>query len=125
MQTAIKRGGDGFARTRRSGLALVSGREIAVAWCRAAIRDEKSGYICSAAMEWRRAADRFGSTSTMAERCWRQWERLMHLPRRLAEPIGDVSAAFGIRMGSATLDLERPAAELGIHGKIIRFPLAA
>jgi len=51
-------------------------------------RDEKKGYPLTAATEWREAADLFAHITPLAERCWREWERIMHLPRRLAEPIG-------------------------------------
>jgi len=38
-------------------------------------------------MEWREAADLFAPITPLAERSWREWERIMRLPRRLAEPI--------------------------------------
>jgi hypothetical protein len=55
---------------------------------RVAQRDERNGFPYTAAMEWRKAAELFGSKTRAAEYCWRQWERMMHLPRRLAGPIG-------------------------------------
>lgn len=55
---------------------------------RAATRDERNGFSYAAAMEWRKAAELFGSDTSAAEYCWRQWERIMHLPRRLAGPVG-------------------------------------
>jgi len=54
----------------------------------AAHRDEKKGFPLTAAMEWREAAALFAPITPLAERCWREWERIMRLPRRLAEPIG-------------------------------------
>lgn len=54
----------------------------------AATRDERNGFSYAAAMEWRKAAELFGSDTSAAEYCWRQWERIMHLPRRLAGPVG-------------------------------------
>jgi hypothetical protein len=52
----------------------------------AAKHDEDSGFPYTAAMEWRNAAELF-SLQILGEYCWRQWERIMRLPRRLAEPI--------------------------------------
>ncbi len=56
-------------------------------YCSAADRDERRGFRYTAAMEWRKAAELVAPVQTMAEHCWREWERLMQLPRRLAEPI--------------------------------------
>ena len=53
----------------------------------AAQRDERNGFACTAAMEWRHAAELFAPKTLAAEYCWRQWERIMHLPRRLADPV--------------------------------------
>jgi hypothetical protein len=54
----------------------------------AAERDERKGFPYTAAMEWRKAAELFAPNTRAAEYSWRQWERIMHLPRRLAGPIG-------------------------------------
>lgn len=54
----------------------------------AAVRDERNGFPYTAAMEWRQAADLFAPSTRVAEYFWRQWERIMHLPPRLAGPIG-------------------------------------
>jgi hypothetical protein len=51
---------------------------------RAAQRDECNGFPYTAAMEWRMAAELLTSGSFPAEYCWRQWERIMHLPREIA-----------------------------------------
>lgn len=56
---------------------------------RAAHRDERDGFTYAAAMEWRHAAELFHSNTLAADYFWRQWERVMRLPRRLAEPITD------------------------------------
>jgi hypothetical protein len=53
----------------------------------AARRDERKGYPCTAALEWRNAAELFSPSTRVVESCWRQWERIMHLPRRLAVPV--------------------------------------
>ena len=60
----------------------------ALHYSHAARRDERNGFPCTAAMEWRHASELFLSGSLAAEYCWRQWERIMHLPRQLAGPIG-------------------------------------
>ncbi len=54
----------------------------------AAERDERNGFAYAAAMEWRKAAELFPPNTRAAEYLWQQWERIMHLPRRLAGPIG-------------------------------------
>lgn len=54
---------------------------------RAAQRDERNGFPCTAAMEWRHAAELFESGNLAADYCWGQWERIMHLPRQLAVPV--------------------------------------
>jgi hypothetical protein len=53
---------------------------------RAAQRDERDGLPYSAAMKWRAAAELFAPNTQAVESCWREWERIMHLPRRLAGP---------------------------------------
>jgi len=60
----------------------------AVHYVRAAQIDERNSFCYTAAMEWQFAAGLFASNTLAAEYCWRQWERIMHLPRRLAGPIG-------------------------------------
>jgi hypothetical protein len=61
----------------------------AIACCRAAQRDERKGYQFAAAMEWRKAAQHLAAIPTASGFCWKQWERIMHLPRRFANPIVD------------------------------------
>ncbi len=56
---------------------------------RAAQRDERNHFPYTSAMEWRNAAELLPPNTFAAEYCWRQWERIMHLPRRLAGPIGN------------------------------------
>ena len=53
---------------------------------RAAQRDEQEGLPYTAAMKWRNAAELFVPNTQAVEYCWREWERIMHLPRRLAGP---------------------------------------
>jgi hypothetical protein len=60
----------------------------ALHYARAARRDERNSFHYTAAMEWHHAAELFVSSSLAAEYCWEQWERIMHLPRQHAEPIG-------------------------------------
>jgi hypothetical protein len=55
---------------------------------RAAERDERNGFPYTAAMEWRKAAELFAPNTRPAQYFWRQWERIMQLPRRLAGPVG-------------------------------------
>jgi len=56
---------------------------------RAAENDERNGFPFTAAVEWQRAAECFACSSLLADQCWRQWERIVHLPRELSRPIGE------------------------------------
>jgi hypothetical protein len=49
--------------------------------------DERGGFSYTAAIEWRNAAESFAPYTLAAEYCWRQWERIMHLPRQFSGPI--------------------------------------
>jgi hypothetical protein len=60
----------------------------AVHYAHAAQIDERNNFHFAAAMEWQLAAGLFASNTLAAEYCWRQWERIVHLPRRLAGPVG-------------------------------------
>ena len=72
-------------------LAHIAALRQAVHYACAARRDEQNDFPYAAALEWREAAELFGSDAPVAEYCWRQWERIMQLPRRLAGPISDLS----------------------------------
>lgn len=61
----------------------------AVHYIRAAQNDEGNSFRHTAAMEWQLAAGLLASNTLAAEYCWWRWERIMHLPRRLAGPIRD------------------------------------
>lgn len=65
----------------------MTGPILALRYRRAAQWDESHGFSFAAAMEWRRAAELCWITP-LANRYWREWERIMQLPRRLAVPIG-------------------------------------
>jgi hypothetical protein len=100
MKTARKLGRSiSAAIVWRRWIAAVSSPAIAVACCRAAQRDERNGYTFTAAMEWRKAAQLLAPIPVGAELCWRQWERIMRLPRRLAEPIS-ASAPMAVPVGA-------------------------
>ena len=66
---------------------------VALRYCRMAQRDEENGFPCTAAMEWRKAAELCGPFVRVADHCWHRWERIMGMPRRWAMPIADVPAA--------------------------------
>ena len=53
-------------------------------YLRAAELDERNGFPFTAAMEWRKAAECFGSLPLISERCWQEWERIVQLPRESA-----------------------------------------
>jgi hypothetical protein len=66
----------------------LTGPFLGLRYVRAARLHENDGLEFTAAMEWRKAAELSSWISLLANRYWREWERIMHLPRRLAEPIG-------------------------------------
>jgi hypothetical protein len=76
-------------------LAHIAALGKAVQYVCAAHRDEQSDFPYAAALEWRKAAELFGFDTPVAEYCWRQWERIVQLPRWLAGPIGDSSKSAG------------------------------
>jgi hypothetical protein len=61
--------------------------KLAVGYWLAAERDEKNGFPFTAAMEWHKAAELFSPIPKVSDRCWQQWERIAHLPRRFACPV--------------------------------------
>ena len=69
---------------------------------RAAQRDERNGFPYTAAMEWRNAAELFAPDTLAAEYCWGQWERIMHLPRWLAQPV-DASPVLAFSLKPSAL----------------------
>lgn len=70
---------------------------------RTALRNKRNGFTYSAALEWRHAAELFAPNTLGSEYCWLQWERIMHLPRRLADPIGvPVTTVVQLTPASAT-----------------------
>ena len=77
-----------IAATGASWLSNVIVPAKALHYSLAAVRDERNGFPYTAAMEWRQAADLFAPSTRVAEYFWQQWERIMHLPRRLAGPVG-------------------------------------
>ncbi len=81
----------------------------AIHYSYAAHRDEDAGFPCTAAIEWRHAAELFAPNTLPAEYCWRQWERIMQLPRRLADPISDCQIVFCDEAGFQ----EPPAVQTG------------
>jgi len=74
------------SRIQRRSMFGIPGRVLAK--CQEARRDERNGFPFSAAMEWREAAGLCASISLLADFCWREWERIMRLPRQMAIPIG-------------------------------------
>ena len=64
--------------------SIVAAKAFHYVW--AAYRDELNGFPYTAAIEWREAAELLLPISLAAEYCWRQWERILHLPRQMAMP---------------------------------------
>lgn len=69
-------------------LLTAKSNERALTYCAAAENDERAGFLLTAAFEWRLAAESYAWDTEEADRCWRNWERLMHLPRMMANVIG-------------------------------------
>ncbi len=82
------------AIAKRVGLYLA-----ATAWARtfhyirAARCDEENGFPYTAASEWRKAAELLNWNTLAADYAWRQWERIMQLPRRMAAASSSVTSA--------------------------------
>ena len=85
----------------------------ALQYARAAQRDERNNFPYTAAMEWRLAAEFFGSNTFAAEYCWRHWEGLMHLPHGLSKAIKDGTGAVSIQTNPLTRrDLQNSAGQI-------------
>ena len=85
-------------------LTHIAALRKAVHYVCAAHRDEHNGFPYTAALEWRKAADLFGFDTPAAHYCWRQWERIVHLPRWLAGPISDSSGSASAAAGAFVFD---------------------
>jgi hypothetical protein len=84
---------------------------IAMRYCLTAQQDEKNGFPFTAAMGWRKAAELFVPITSMSDRCWVEWERIMRLPRQLAGPIG---ASNAVQSSSPTSD----SCDRGVNGTL-------
>lgn len=107
MKKLVKVGG----RTKRAivraqFLTLLYRPALAIAYCRAAQRDETDGYPFTAAMERRKAAELLAFIPAVAERCWMQWERIMRLPHRLARPFPSAGTCGAPQTCTASQDVE-------------------
>ena len=101
---SCKRHSPAIAATSAWWLANIAVPDKALHYAWAAQRDERKGFPYTAAMEWRNAAELLSPGTRAAEYSWRQWERIMHLPRRLARPIS-VPAALTLAATSASATL--------------------
>jgi hypothetical protein len=90
----------------------IAGVVRAVRYRRAAKRDERNGFPLTAAFEWRKAAELSAPIVFLEKNCWREWERIMHVPHRLAAPI-DVAPA--LQAGTLQSNLLRTL--------LVKFPL--
>lgn len=90
-------------------LLKMAGPLLAMRLCRNARRDEKNGILFTAAMEWREAARLCAPSRVLTDRCWREWERIMQLPRQMAAPIGEASIAPREPWHSSTIGTHEPA----------------
>jgi hypothetical protein len=94
MKTAVEFDGRGQRTARHLPLLVVVAFSSAIAarYCLAAQRDERNGFPLTAAMEWHKAAELLAPITPISDRCWREWERIMRLPRHLAGFIGACDA---------------------------------
>lgn len=93
----------------------LGGPILALRYRRAAQRDENNGLPFTAAMEWRKAAELSSWITLLSNRYWREWERVMHLPRRLAEPIGLALVATAELQQNSPSRLDLALRPLGQH----------
>lgn len=84
-------------------------------YVRAAERDLRDGFPYTAAMEWQNAAELLPAKTRAVEYCWRRWEQIMHLPRRLAGPITDSPICGAPTMSAPTT---RPASSMRICSQL-------
>jgi hypothetical protein len=89
MKTAAVKFESNLAGPFRSLFAITVGSVRGWDYWRAAEEDEKNGFPFTAALEWQEAAECFDWIALLSNRCWGQWERIMHLPRQLSKPIGE------------------------------------
>jgi len=82
--------------------AVAFGWRRALSYYHAAQLDEKEGFPFTAAMEWRMAAELFSFVPIARQRCWGEWERITHLPRRFANPIVEDDAIVRQDAAAAT-----------------------
>jgi hypothetical protein len=85
----VRCGNGGPAWNLSTLLRLADTANRALRYCLAAQRDEKNEFPFTAAMEWQKAAGLCAAMVPVADLCWRQWERIVQLPRQMAEPIAD------------------------------------
>lgn len=76
---------------QRWSLSRITGPLLALRLRRKARKDEKDGFLFTAAMEWRMAAELCAPNRILEGWCWREWERIMHLPRQMAVPARQAS----------------------------------
>jgi hypothetical protein len=78
----------GLTGTPRKDLVLRWRPNLTKAWRfrHGARREERNGFPYTAALKWRDAAELFAPDTRDVEYCWREWERIMQLPRRLSGP---------------------------------------
>jgi len=91
------------------------------AYCRAAEDDERNGFPFTAALEWYRAAHCFDSQSAVSDRCWRAWERIMRIPRALANSVIDTEGQheqlFDQRRANSSLPAYSTPGRLFLRGR--------
>ena len=93
-QTVATPAGVPLSASAENGLTGTKPKNFGLPWnlakafrcSRDAQREERHGFKYTAAMKWRSAAELFAPDARAVEYCWREWERIMQLPRRLAGP---------------------------------------
>lgn len=103
---------------QRWSLSRITGPLLAMRLRRRARKDEKDGFLFTAAMEWRMAAELCAPNRILAGWCWREWERIMHLPRRMAAPARKASIV-GLEAGRHTSTIDRAQPVVADSGSLL------
>jgi hypothetical protein len=101
-----------------------AGPILAFRYRRTAQRDENNGFPFTAAMEWRKAAELSSWITPLANRYWRECERIMQVSRRFAPPIGVVHVTSMLVFQRSPHPQVDPAVQLMVPHQVMLEPAA-
>jgi hypothetical protein len=114
-----------IATVRGYWMARIVATAKAFQYWHAAQRDERAGFLYTAALEWRHVADLFPNTLA-AEYSWQRWESIMHLPRRFAGPVYSASTGAFPQQAAAITAIAQPCSnEIQLSEKAVGHHVAA